>query len=40
MMKLEVKRYKGYSGYETEIFFVDGRPLYEYIIEWYQSQNC
>ena len=40
MNKIEVKKHRGCSGYETEMFFIDGRPLYEYIIEWYRSQSC
>lgn len=34
MNKLEVKRCKGDSGYETDMFLIDGKPLYRYINEW------
>lgn len=42
MNKIEIKKHKGCSAnaYETEMFFIDGKPLYEYIIEWYKLQNC
>ncbi|MDD5934013.1 MAG: hypothetical protein PUC65_00350 [Clostridiales bacterium] len=38
MNKLEVRRCKGDSGYETDMFFIDGKPLYRYINEW-QAEN-
>lgn len=40
--KIEIKKHKGCSAYayETEMFFIDGKPLYEYIMEWYKLQNC
>ncbi len=34
MNKLEIKRVNIPYGYETEVFFIDGTPLYEYYSEW------
>lgn len=34
MNKLEIRKTIIPSGYETTVFFVDGKPLYEYISEW------
>lgn len=34
MNTLEIKRLKTPSDYETDVFVIDGKPLYEYLIEW------
>ena len=34
MNRIEIRNSLTSSGYETKVFFVDGRPLYEYINEW------
>ena len=34
MNTLEIKRLKIPSEYETAVFVIDGRPLYEYLKEW------
>ena len=34
MNTLEIKRLKIPSDYETAVFVIDGRPLYEYLNEW------
>lgn len=34
MNTLEIKRLKIPSDYETAVFVIDGRPLYEYLKEW------
>lgn len=39
-MRFDIKTITIPSGYETKVFFIDERPLYEYIIDWYGQQNC
>jgi hypothetical protein len=34
MNTLSIKRLKTPSDYETDVFVIDGRPLYEYLNEW------
>lgn len=34
MNKLEIRDHIIPSGYKTKVFFIDGRPLYEYIHQW------
>ena len=34
MNKIEIRNHFLSSGYETKTFFIDGRPLYEYINQW------
>lgn len=34
MNRIEIRNYVIPSGYETKVFFIDGRPIYEYINQW------
>jgi len=34
MNKIEIRNILLSSGYKTRVFFIDGRPLYEYMNEW------
>lgn len=37
--KIEIRDCMIPSGYKNEIFFIDGRPLYEYINEWLKDKD-
>ena len=39
MNRIEIRNSLTSSGYETKAFFVDGRPLYEYINEWLSNNS-
>ncbi len=36
--KIEIRKTTIPSGYETEVFFIDDKPLYEYMNEWLSSK--
>ena len=38
MNKIEIKNHLISSGYETRVFFIDDKPLYEYFNEWFENQ--
>ena len=37
--KIEIKNHLIPSGYETRVFFIDDKPLYEYFNEWFDSKD-
>ena len=39
MNTLEIKRLKTPSDYETDVFVIDGKPLYEYLFEWVNGND-
>ena len=39
MNKIEIKNHLIPSGYETRVFFIDDKPLYEYFNEWFDSKD-
>ena len=39
MNRIEIKKIIVPSGYKTDVFVIDEKPLYEYIIEWYGQQK-
>jgi len=39
MNKIEIRGLIIPSGYKNDIFFIDGRPLYEYINEWLKDKE-
>lgn len=39
MNKIEIRNHVIPLGYETKVFFIDERPLYEYICEWLSEKS-
>ncbi|MCR4768298.1 MAG: hypothetical protein K5875_10105 [Saccharofermentans sp.] len=39
MNRIEIRRHRIPSGYETRVFFIDGRPLYEYFNSWVSKDD-
>lgn len=39
MNRIEIRNLLTSSGYEAKVFFIDGRPLYEYINEWLSNNS-
>ena len=39
MNKIEIKTHLIPAGYETKVFFIDEKPLYEYFNEWFESKD-
>lgn len=39
MNKIEIKTHIIPSGYKTKVYFIDGKPIYEYFNEWFDSKD-
>ncbi len=39
MNKIEIKTHMIPSGYKTKVYFIDGKPIYEYFNEWVNECN-
>ena len=39
MNTLEIKRLKTPSDLETDVFVIDGKPLYEYLFDWVNGND-
>ena len=40
MNKIDIRKYITSSGYETKGFFIDSRPIYEYINQWLADRSA
>jgi hypothetical protein len=39
MNKIEIKTHIIPSGYKTKVYFIDGKPIYGYFNEWFDSKD-